>query len=88
LSNPEFIMMCKQILNSTLIGTVRVELVLNKSCIEVWPSRYDCEVAAVAFRSQAGCREEGLFQFTIGLTMIGLGHVDSNGPVQSAIGLG
>jgi hypothetical protein len=55
LSNPEFIMVCKQILNSTLIGTVRVELVLNKSCIEVWPSRYDCEVAAVAFRSQAGC---------------------------------
>ena len=32
--------------------------------------------------------EEGLFQFTIGLTMIGLGHVDSNGSVQSAIGLG
>ena len=33
-------MMCKQILNGTLIGTVRVELVLNKRCIEVWPGRY------------------------------------------------
>ncbi len=38
LSNPEFVMMCKQILNSTLIGTVRVELVLDKRCIEVWPT--------------------------------------------------
>ncbi len=32
--------------------------------------------------------EEGLFQFTIDLTMIGLGHVDSNGAVRSTIGLG
>jgi hypothetical protein len=37
---------------------------------------------------ESGQAEEGLFQFTIGLTMIGLGHVDSNGSVQSAIGLG
>ena len=44
--------------------------------------------AALARRTAASGGEEGLFQFTIGLTMIGLGHVDSNGSVQSAIGLG